>query len=244
VTTTGLATATAGNTTYYDFSFYSGSGGGISLLAQQPAYQAGIVPDALATTFYYGNGNAVPLPNPMRVAPDIAMDADPYTGYLYGETETIAGSAVLDHGCTPVTATTEYCEEDEGGTSLASPLTAGVMAIVDQARIAAGKPVLGFANPWLYSLKIGTTLDSAGINDVTAPSRPTAVLRGYVSNPAALRVVTINSVPFLPLGGPFGVEVCGSAICEGVDDIFNLTTPGYDDVTGLGTPYVPLLVTE
>ncbi len=244
VTTSGLTTATIGSTTYYDFAFYSGSGGGISLLSPQPAYQAGIVPTSLATTLWYGSGYSVPLPNPQRVAPDISMVGDPYTGYLYGETETIAGNPISDHGCTPLTSTTEYCEESIGGTSLSSPLTAGVMAIVDQARLAAGKPVVGFANPWLYGAKIGNTLQSAGINDVLPPAKPTAVLRGYVSAPTTLRVVTMNSVPFLPIAGNFNLEVCATTICEGLDDVFNFTTTGYDDVTGLGVPYVPYLVTQ
>lgn len=36
------------------------------------------------------------------------------------------------------------------GTSAASPAAAGVLTLVNDALIAAGKPVLGFMNPWLY----------------------------------------------------------------------------------------------
>ena len=49
----------------------------------------------------------------------------------------------------------------------------------------------------------------------------------------------INQV--LPPTTPFALEVCGDTICEGLDDVFNYVTPGYNDVTGLGVPYVPLL---
>ena len=243
ITTSGLTTITDFGLTYYDFSFYSGSGGGISLIEPQPAYQVGVVPTALATTVNESSGSTITLPTPQRVSPDVAMVADPYTGYLYGETFTIAGN-YEDTGCTPLTSTTEYCEFDEGGTSLASPLMAGVMAIVDQTRKAAGKPVIGFANPWLYGLKPGATQHSAGLVDVLAPATPKAVLRGYVTSASTVRVVTINSVPEVIYPTPFALEVCGSAICEGVNDVFNYTTPGYDDVTGLGTPYVPDLIKD
>ena len=49
VTTSGVATVTNFSYTYDDYSFYAGSGGGISLLETQPAYQADAVPAVLAT---------------------------------------------------------------------------------------------------------------------------------------------------------------------------------------------------
>ncbi len=157
------------------------------------------------------------------------MVADPYTGYLYGETYTIAGDGHSDIGCEATSSTTEYCEIAEGGTSLASPLMAGMLAVVDQARRAASKPVIGFANPWLYSAKIGTStnLRGAGINDIVAPAAPTAVLRGYVTDPTEIRVVTLNSVPLLQTTTPFPLQVCAETICEGLDDVFNQVTMGY-----------------
>jgi subtilase family serine protease len=242
VTTSGLETTTDFGATYDAFTFYSGAGGGISLLSPQPAYQAGVVPAVLATSLNTAGGNTITLPNPQRVAPDLAALADPYTGYLYGETMTIAGNPIADHGCKPISATTEYCEDAIGGTSLASPLTAGMFAVLDQARLAAGKPVVGFANPLLYSLKVGTatSLTSGPLNDIVPPPKPTAVLRGYASNLNEARLVTVNSVPFDITVNPFALEVCGLAICEGINDAFNYVTPGYDDVTGLGVPYAPL----
>jgi subtilase family serine protease len=242
ITTAGLTTVTNDGLTYADFSFYSGSGGGISLVEPQPSYQVGVVPTSLAESLNEASGYTVTLPAPMRVVPDVAMDADPYTGYLYGQTYTIAGD-YSDANCTPLTTTTEYCEIAEGGTSLASPLMAGTIAVVDQARKAAGRPVVGFANPWLYATKPGTTLQASGLNDVQAPTKPTAVLRAYVAN-SNVRVVTINSVPDVLYLTPFALQVCATAICEGIDDVFNYTTAGYDDVTGLGVPYVPNLIKQ
>ncbi len=243
ITTSGLATTTVDGSTFPAFSFYAGGGGGISLLETQPDYQAAVVPAALATTLNEASGESVPL-SPHRVSPDISADADPYTGYLYGETFTIANDGHSDIGCTPESATTEYCEIDEGGTSLASPLTAGVMATVNEVHGLLGRPFVGFANPWLYSHRIGRTANSAGINQVLPPATPTAVLRGYVTDPNEVRVVTINSVPDLIITAPFALQVCSTAICEGIDDVFNTTTPGYNDVTGLGVPFVPLLALQ
>ena len=243
ITTTGLETTTVAGETFPAFAFYSGAGGGLSLVSPQPSYQAGVVPTALATTLHAASGSSFTI-SAQRVSPDVSMDADPYTGYLIGESFTTAGNAISDAGCTPKTKTTEYCEIGFGGTSLASPLMAGMFAVVNQARLAAGKPLLGFANPFLYAGKIGTTLTSAGINDVQAPTMPVAVLRGYANDPTRVRVVTINSVPFNIAATPYTLEVCGNTICEGFDDIFNFTTVGYDDVTGLGVPYAPALINQ
>jgi subtilase family serine protease len=103
----------------------------------------------------------------------------------------------------------KYSEYRLGGTSLAWPLIAGIMALANQA---AGHP-LGFANPVLYRLA-----GSAAFNDVTSPASTVAMVRtNYVngvdaSNGLAYVLRTANQTLSLK------------------------TTPGYDDVTGLGTP--------
>lgn len=48
-----------------------------------------------------------------------------------------------------------------GGTSAASPVVAAVIALLNDARFRAGKPSMGFLNPWLYSS--GYT----ALNDIT-----------------------------------------------------------------------------
>jgi len=107
----------------------------------------------------------------------------------------------------------------------------------------------------LYS--VGSTSNGVSfkqaLNQIVAPAEPVSVLRGYASNLAEARLVTVNSVPFLiTTTTPFALEVCGLSICEGLNDIFNFTslssaafppTPaGYNDVTGLGVPYLPELI--
>jgi subtilase family serine protease len=102
--------------------FIFGAGGGTSTLFGEPWYQQGTVPVALAK-----NGGSTP----MRVVPDIAADADPYTGFYIGET--------VD-GAFGISAI--------GGTSLACPLIAGIQAVASQHR----RFPIGFANPLLYSM--------------------------------------------------------------------------------------------
>jgi subtilase family serine protease len=254
VQTTGLETTTAYGYTFDAFAFYAGAGGGVSILESQPSYQASTVPVALSETLNLASGYTEPLPTPHRVSPDVAMDADPYTGYLFGETFTIAGNPISDHGCTPISSTEEYCENAIGGTSLASPLMAGVMAVVNQSRMAMSQPKVGFANPLLYGIGSGgngTSFNTAPINQIIAPTSPVSVLRAYAADLNLARVVTISSVPFLiSTTTPFALEVCGITVCYGIDDVFNFTslsaygnTPaGYNDVTGLGVPYVPMLI--
>lgn len=256
VTTSGVTQTSAFGYTFDDYIFYAGSGGGISLLEQQPSYQAHVVPEALATTLNLASGYTEPLPFAQRVSPDVAMVGDPYTGYLYGETFTIAGNPINDHGCTPISKTEEYCEQGIGGTSLSSPLMAGVMAVMNQKRNWSGEPLVGFANPLLYSVgSRGNGVDfNQALNQIVAPTDNVSVLRAYAADLNVARVVTINSVPFLLVTAPYGIEVCGLQICLGINDVWNYTslssasfppTPaGYNDVAGLGVPYVPKLINE
>jgi subtilase family serine protease len=213
------------------FSFYAGAGGGPSLAMLAPSYQDNVPYRYSGYTLLEG-GNRVPLQSPHRVTPDIAMLADPYTGFLVGETYTIAGDPDLDGPCTRLTRTTEYCEITTGGTSLAAPTFAGVLALVNQARFGKKLPSVGLVNKALYSLPVGAPgTKVAPIIDVWAPATPTALLRGYVSDPNKVRVVTVNAA----------VNATKTIIYEGADKTYR-TAPGYDMVTGLGTPNLPAFV--
>ena len=126
-----------------------GGGGGASADFGQPWYQAPVVPLALSDTLPTG----APAASPRRVVPDVSLDADPFTGMLVGQTQTLPDGS------------TGYAESAVGGTSLASPLFAGIEADVIAAHH--GVP-LGFVNPALYRLT-GTS----ALTDVTAAPRDT-----------------------------------------------------------------------
>jgi subtilase family serine protease len=106
--------------------FVGGAGGGTSSVFAEPSYQKGVVPNALSHGF--------------RVSPDISADADPYTGYMIGY------RPIIDDA--HPTAVGDYQTVTYGGTSLASPLVAAQIAIVQQAT----HSTIGFANPTLYGL--------------------------------------------------------------------------------------------
>lgn len=211
------------------YAFYAGSGGGVSLTQFQPAYQSGVVPSLLATTTQLSNGAIVPLGAPRRVTPDISMIGDPYTGVLTGQTYAISGNPAVDSGCTMLSSTTEYCERSIGGTSVASPLFAGVLALVNEQRYANANGPIGLANPSLYRLNTGEIGSSAPIFDILPPSQPVAVL-SHGLNSVNLGIATINSVPD-----------SNNNVIEGVDSSLT-TTPGYDNITGLGVPNIPVFV--
>src|SRR6202000_433976 len=174
------------------FEFYSGAGGGPSLSQLAPSYQAKVSFSFSGFTTL-ANGAKVPLETPHRVTPDIAMLADPYTGFLTGETYTKAGDPTFDGFCQSLSSKTEYCEIGIGGTSLAAPTFAGVLALVNQARFDRKKPAIGFVNPALYTLKVGAPgSTSTPIADVRPPTQPAAVLRGYSNDQTMVRVVTMN----------------------------------------------------
>jgi subtilase family serine protease len=103
-----------------------------------------------------------------------------------------------------------YGEYRIGGTSLSSPLMAGFMALVQQR---AGHDI-GFANPLIYA-----HAGSAAFHDVTASSGVGAVRADYING-----VDASNGYKY-------------SLRSLGFDSKLTIHTgPGYDDVTGVGTP--------
>lgn len=177
-------------TSWSFYAWWFGGGGGTSATVAQPWYQRGIVPNSLSTTLPTG----VETSGPMRVSPDVSMDADPYTGFLVGQQQTLPDGS------------TGYGESAWGGTSLASPLFAGLQA--DAMELQGYQPV-GFANPAIYARYGSPTYD-----DVTAKSPGT---RAYNDYPTSDGTGTAYSVTF------------------GSTQIL-AATRGYDDVTGVGTP--------
>ena len=172
--------------------FQYGAGGGFSEIFPEPWYQS------IITTNPTGG----------RAVPDIAMDADPTTGMLVGETQNFALSSVF--GPPGV----HYGEYRIGGTSLASPLMAGVQAAVQQG---AGGQRIGFANPLIYSLKAGEHAGSVYFDPGSTHLPDVGNVRsdyanGYnASNGLLYSLRTFNQ------------------------DSSLATNQGWDDVTGVGT---------
>jgi tripeptidyl-peptidase-1 len=106
------------------------SGGGFSNYFARPSYQ-----DASVSSYLSANSNFKQYAGKFnasgRAYPDIAA-------------QSVSFGTVWDGSVTAV-----------DGTSAASPAAAGVLALVNDALIAAGQSPLGFLNPWLY--KTGNT---------------------------------------------------------------------------------------
>ncbi|MEU9879643.1 S53 family peptidase [Streptomyces phaeochromogenes] len=171
--------------------YTSGAGGGTSATVKQPFYQRGVVPSALAKA----NGKQA-----MRTVPDISAIADPNTGFLVGQSQTFPDG------------TQKYDEYRIGGTSLASPVIAGIQALAQQQR--GGHPI-GFANPAIYD-RYGSKL----YHDVT--DRPTG------RDLAVARVDFVNAFDA-------SEGLLTSVRSLGKDSSLKAVR-GYDDVTGVGSP--------
>ena len=115
-----------GSNAYSSETTWNGSGGGLSVVWPRPAWQTG---PGVANT--YSNGK--------RQVPDVALDADPNTGY----------SVYIEAG--PYVDTSQDIGWAEiGGTSGGAPAWAAFAALLNQDAVANHKPTLGFANPTLY----------------------------------------------------------------------------------------------
>ena len=140
-----------------------------------------------------------------RTIPDVALDADPLTGVVVSNTYDNPDAVPWDVG---------------SGTSLATPCWAGLIALVNQGRAAAGKPLLNSSSPTEtleapYSLpstdfhnNLGGTngtnannlLDPARYDEVTGLGTPKANLLvpdliNYVAPLSAPSSTSLNSTP-------------------------------------------------
>jgi subtilase family serine protease len=130
-----------------------------------------------------------------RGVPDVAALGDPQTGLLIGQTQTFPDG-------------TYYDEFRIGGTSLSSPIFAGLMALLDQQ---SGSPH-GFANPLFYA-NAGVFYDVQSVK--------TAVARRNFVNSVDASAGTVDRLRTFD-------DYSGSPAQH--------TSKGWDDVTGLGAP--------
>ncbi len=174
---------------------WSGSGGGISILEPQPAYQNGVVTQS----------------SRQRTTPDVAFDGDPNTGFSIYDS--------YDYGTVDPWIKV-------GGTSLAAPAWAALIALADQARASIGLSSLDGATqtlPMLYSMA------ASDFNDIITGNNGTAAGPGYDlvtgrGTPKAAAVVN-------DLVGPFQVALSNPAAGSSVG------TPPSDFAITFASPY-------
>ena len=110
----------------------------------------------------------------MRTTPDVAMNADPFTGdYFLLHLPAAPEKGVFEDG-------------GIGGTSLACPLFVGLQALASQ-----GRPVaIGFANPLMYnlsSLEFNDIVNPKAVRAVTTPDSAATISLGFDSSLTAIK---------------------------------------------------------
>ncbi|EJD49915.1 subtilisin-like protein [Auricularia subglabra TFB-10046 SS5] len=121
------------------------SAGGFSYIFDAPSYQTGAVTGYLNQI----GSNFTGLFNPRgRAYPDVAAQGERVAIFQSGRLEGI------------------------GGTSASSPMFAGIVALLNDELIAAGQPVLGFLNPWMYA-------NPQMFNDIVGGSNPGCGTEGF-----------------------------------------------------------------
>jgi subtilase family serine protease len=196
--------------------FQGGAGGGESVVFPKPAFQSS-------------------LPGEFRQTPDISMVADPETGLEI----IVTPDSVPGH---------PKFVDVFGGTSLSTPLFSALWALANQA---AGGGPLGQAAALLYDLPRNAITDVRQIGSannvrgtITIPNTPPKPPTIIQESPRALAAPANCALPPCTLGNTTNfVSALFQSSTSTRWDVFvfgtdtSLTTgPGWDNVTGLGTP--------
>ncbi|KAK3935476.1 subtilisin-like protein [Diplogelasinospora grovesii] len=125
-------TAVGGTQAYNPEVAWDASGGGFSNYFARAWYQQDTVSDYLVN----------------HIAPETKQYYVDYTNF--------SGRAFPDISAHSLTPNYQYIFSMQlgqtGGTSAAAPVVAGIIGLLNDARLRAGQPVMGFINPWLYSV--------------------------------------------------------------------------------------------
>jgi xanthomonalisin len=122
------------------------------------------------------------------------------------------------------------------GTSLAAPLWAGFMALVNQKAVEDGQPLVGFANPAIYAIGESTSYSSV-FNDITSGNNgPFNAVTGYDlctgwGTPKAALINSLVNPPPIMKYVRFGGTSAGNGSWE---DPFNTLAQGVNAVQSYG----------
>lgn len=231
-----FATGVGGTSTFLNngtITFQTGWGNNLTRIAEATPNPPTIPLIFVGFDFGAGGGASTVYPLPpfqaalgggFRQTPDISMDADPFTGV-----EIFISPDGIPADGTDV--------EVIGGTSLSCPMFSAVWAIANQSAIAHGLPPLGQAAPILYQLPAGAITD---VQVVTSSSNVTGTISAPPSPPVFYSATALVE-PELPTtqffsalyNSPFSTR--WFVLSFGTDSSLS-TGPGWDNVTGLGTP--------
>jgi alpha-tubulin suppressor-like RCC1 family protein len=230
------------------------SGGGIIPGLAIPSYQVG------------ANPNNADVSNTLRNVPDVALLADSMyvvtsicdlPGHTGGNTGQSGPGGVLIVPC-PAGHLKGAMDALEFGTSVASPMWAGVMALVNQQAKAQSLAPVGFANPAIYQIGKNPVRNMAAFRDTIGRNNTNICGFGYTTSsgydlttgwgtPRCGLVAALNGAPpFIPVGVTAGdghacsVRSDGSVRCWGNNAFGQLgvppTTTPSGPVTVVGLP--------
>ena len=140
----------------------SSGGGGVSSLTPRPSWQSGVT--GIPSGSY-------------RLVPDISLSASPNNaGYLYCSSDT---STKVTGGCSHGfrDSNNQYLTV-AGGTSFASPIFAGMLAIINQKPNSSGQ---GVVNATLYTVAGNSTSYASAFHDITSGGNECNAGSGYCS---------------------------------------------------------------
>lgn len=140
------------------------SGGGVSALTARPSWQTGVT--GIPSGSY-------------RLVPDISLGVSPYNaGYLYCSSDS-ASTQIIGSCSNGFRDSTNKYLTVAGRTSFASPIFAGMVAILAQKLNSTG---LGVVNSTLYSLAANTTSYASAFHDITAGTNTRPSTASYCSS--------------------------------------------------------------
>jgi subtilase family serine protease len=200
--------------------FYAGSGGGPSnCVTKNTRFSRPICTGGFLKPSYQKGS----VPGKYRQLPDVSWLADPFTG---------AAILISIPGQVP-----EQVWEVVGGTSLATPMFSALWAIANQEAMAGGGTELGQAAPYLYSLPTGAAYDIVPVTSATNVTGSIQDSHGTKKYSAArLAEATPTEHLFVSaLWDIYSEEETAAVISFGTDPGLS-TAPGWDNVTGVGTP--------
>ena len=216
---TDLTTASAGGP-WKSETAWSDSGGGIS-------------PDSIPIPSWQQLSGVINSSNKgsttLRNGPDVSANAN-FTFYVCADQTT----------CTA---------NDYGGTSFATPMWAGYIALVNQQLVANGQPTIGFLNPTIYAQNVTSSYDT-DFHDITSgTSGSYSAVTGYdlvtgwgSPNAGLISALSGTSTPGFSLSAsPTAVSVVQGS--SGTSTITSTVTGGFDSAVSLTATGQPTGVT-
>jgi subtilase family serine protease len=227
----------------------SAGGGGTSVFAARPSWQKGV--PGIASGSY-------------RLVPDVSLDASAdNAGYLYCTSDVSSWSSGQKASCNSGFRDSSSTDLTiGGGTSFATPIFAGLLAIVNQKTNSSG---LGLVNPTLYTLAANAATYATAFHDVTSGSNKCTAGTNYCTSPATTdysattgydEASGLGSVDFNNLlnawpggtgstldGTTTTVAAASATPASGANDVITITVaPSLNTVTAIPTGTVTITV--